>query len=154
MKRYNQYTIALLMFCVISLTSCLEDEDLLDGLQNGALVNAPGTVEFVLGTSTSVSYELDVQQNNPGDVTSVSVFKQITVDDNVSNEVQVGTFNTFPSNVDLDVTALLSGLEISGNSIDMDALDGDDSMVFRYEITMNDGRILNPLNSTVLNIEE
>ncbi len=154
MKRYNQYIMALIVFCMTSLTACLEDEDLLDGLQNGALVNAPGSVEFVLGTSTAVTYELDIQQNNPGDVASVTVFKQITVDGTASNEVQVGSFTTFPTNINLDVAALLSGLQVVGNNVDISALDGDDSMLFRYEIVMSDGRTLNPLTSTTVDIED
>lgn len=154
MKRYNQYVIVLLMISVMSLTSCLEDEDLLDTLAVGALVNAPGTVVFTIGTSTSVEYELDIQQNNPGDVASVTIFKQIVVGDTNSNEVQMGNFITFPTTINLDVTALLSDLQIGGSNVVIADIDGDDSMNFRYEINMSDGRVLNPLNSTIINIEE
>lgn len=154
MKRYNQFLSMFLMIAAMSFTSCLEDEDLLDGLKTGALVNAPASVEFVIGTSTSVAYELDIQQNDPGDVASVAVFKSITVGDMSSNEVQLGTFSTFPANIDLDETALLSGLQIDGSDVTIGQLTGDDAMQLRYEINMSDGRVLNPLNSTTIDIEE
>lgn len=143
------FMIVALMF---ALTGCHDDETFDDILANGALVNADGAVSIALGAN--VSFEVDIQQNNTGDVASVEMFKQLISSKGTSGVIDYTSVNTFPTQIDQSIGETLRNFTVAGAAFSEADLAAGDQIEVTYKITMSDGRVLTSLATTDINFTD
>ncbi len=135
-----------LMIAILS--GCYETETF--PLNNGALVESPSALSFGKDSTGALTFEVEVLQNNEGDVSSVTIFKTLTTGAGSSQEAAVGSFQTFPIAFSASIAEMLQGVTVGGNAIGAGDLVAGDFVSLRYEITMSDGQVLKPLPTTTV----
>lgn len=145
MKKFNILTIIpALLLVVFATTSCEEQFDIKDGGTLAAQLTAPTTINFFLGETDAVSFDVETLENEGVSISSISGTKVLYAGGEASDPATVslggGSFSQTKAELFADVP-------VGGTVLTEADLAPGDYWLVTYTMTLADGRVL-PIQSS------